>query len=140
MERLHDTSNLWWTFDTLDDETYKDLLSEKQRSPAKEPEKRLCCKMCGQAITREKDKIERDGAHMHLFTNPHGLRFHIGCFRDVSGCVEIGKSTEEFTWFLGYGWRIALCGSCHEHLGWNFRSDGSDRFYGLILNRLAYPN
>jgi uncharacterized C2H2 Zn-finger protein len=140
MEPLHATHNPWWTFDTLGDKTYKDLLSDKQRATAREPEKRLCCRMCGQVITHEKDRIEINGAHTHGFSNPHSLQFHIGCFGGVNGCVEIGISTREFTWFPGYAWRVALCRSCHEHLGWKFRSDSNDSFYGLILNRLSYPH
>ncbi len=135
-----DTHHPRWAFDTLGDSTYEDVLSDKHKALKSEPEKRLCCRTCGQMITHEKNRIEMNGAHTHGFSNPHGLRFHIGCFKDVNGCVEIGVSTREFTWFLGYAWRIALCRSCHEHLGWEFRSDSGDGFYGLILNRLSYPH
>ena len=140
MEQSHATRSLWWAFDTFGDKTLIDLLTDKQRTPNREPDKRLCCKMCGHAITHDKDRIERSGAHTHSFTNPNGLRFHIGCFVGVNGCVEIGESTNEYTWFPGYAWRIALCTSCHKHLGWKFRSDHSDVFHGLILSRLSHPH
>jgi hypothetical protein len=33
-------------------------------------------------------------------------------------------------------WRLALCGGCRAHLGWNFRGDKDAGFFGLILDRL----
>ncbi len=133
-------SDLWWAFDTTAPETLKRLLTEHQQTSAEQPEKRLCCKVCGQMITREQDRIKRGGAHTHTFTNPHGIRFAIGCFETVAGCEEKGIKTEEFTWFPGFGWRIAYCTGCKEHLGWRFHSQGEDTFYGLILKRLRYPH
>ena len=55
------------------------------------------------------------------------------------GCFELGKATNEFTWFPGYAWRIAYCKSCQHHLGWSYYSNEAERFYGLILDYLAYP-
>ena len=140
MEPLPAKPCTYWAFDTLGDNTYDALLSETSKTSDRTPEKRLCCKICGQAITHERDRIEICGAHAHTFYNPHGLKFYIGCFQDVSGCVEIGVSTLEFTWFPGYAWRIALCGSCHEHLGWEYHSDNGGRFHGLILTKLSKPS
>jgi hypothetical protein len=132
--------DLWWAFDTTAPETLKRLLTARQQAPAEQPEKRLCCKICGQMITRDQDRIKVGGAHTHTFTNPHGIRFAIGCFKTVAGCEKKGRKTEEFTWFPGFAWRIAYCTECKEHLGWEFHSHGDHTFYGLILNRLSYPH
>jgi len=36
-------------------------------------------------------------------------------------------------------WQIADCGACGVHLGWSF-TGASERFYGLILDRLIAPS
>jgi len=76
------------------------------------------------------------GAHEHRCTNPHNITYHIGCFREATGCAVSGEATTEYTWFPGYAWRIALCANCHAHLGWRFQSR-DDYFHGLIMARLT---
>lgn len=96
----------------------------------------LACARCLNEVTREGARIPVGASHQHTFTNPHGLRFHIGCFASAMGCVAIGPETRYWTWFPGHSWRVELCVACHEHLGWLFRSADS-RFHGLILDRLV---
>lgn len=108
----------------------------QQTDSAAEHEPRLLCARCRHAITRRSRQIAVNGAHTHTFTNPHGLTFHIGCYRDAPGCTEAGTATTEFTWFPGYAWRFAECGGCGVHLGWLFTST-ADGFYGLIVDRLT---
>ena len=97
---------------------------------------RLFCVRCRHLITAQEQRIDVNGAHRHTCTNPHGLTFDIGCFREAPGCAALGEATTEFTWFPGYAWRIADCAKCGAHLGWSFTSLGGG-FYGLILNRLT---
>ncbi len=104
--------------------------------PVDEDEELILCAHCGRPITRPIDRIEMAGAHKHTFANPHGIVFEIGCFRSAFGCAHSGPTTDEFTWFAGYHWKVAVCGGCGSHLGWLFLSTGSDRFHGLILDRL----
>ncbi len=106
----------------------------REEEPARE--RRLVCRACGYAVAREADRITIDGSHTHTCTNPHGMTFDIGCFRDARGCKAVGPSTDDFTWFAGYAWTVAVCRNCDAHLGWLFRSV-ADRFYGLILDRLG---
>ena len=113
--------------------------SSRRPDNAAEHEKRLVCARCGHTITHHSQRIAVDGAHAHTCTNPHGLTFHIGCFRDAPGCLPVGASTTEDTWFPGYAWRIADCAKCGAHLGWRFASSG-DAFYGLIVDRLRSAN
>ena len=129
----------FWTLDISDHEACKKLLEDLEQTPSLFPEKRLCCSTCGQIITHDQERITIDGSHAHHFTNPHGIAFHIGCFRTISGCLENGLPTEEFTWFSGYAWRIVHCGSCRQHMGWSFHSE-NDIFFGLILDRLVFPH
>lgn len=98
-------------------------------------EKRLFCATCRHPVTHQDERIIVQGGHEHRFTNPHGIAYYIGCFREAAGCAAAGEATTEFTWFKGYAWRIASCANCHVHLGWRFQSDG-DCFHGLIVNRL----
>jgi hypothetical protein len=101
-----------------------------------EDEELILCRQCGRPITRPAERIEVAGAHKHTFANPHGIVFEIGCFRSAFGCGYTGPTTGEFTWFQGYRWKVAVCGSCAAHLGWLFTSNGSEAFHGLILDRI----
>lgn len=101
-----------------------------------EDEEVILCRQCDRPITRPAERIEISGSHKHTFANPHGIVFEIGCFRAAFGCGYSGPTTNEFTWFKGYNWKVAVCGSCAAHLGWLFLSSGSAAFHGLILNRL----
>jgi hypothetical protein len=107
---------------------------------AADPEAVILCRRCGHLITRPRDRFIKDGSHSHTFANPSGIVFEIGCFSNAEGCGPSGESTDEFTWFRGYKWRLALCRACFVHLGWQFTSlGGASGFWGLILNRLSFP-
>ena len=115
------------------------LLEEKTEERADEDDNFIRCGQCLYAIARAGDEISVGGAHKHTFANPNGIVFEIGCFRSADGCKYAGSPTEEFTWFSGYAWRIAVCGKCLMHLGWLYVSPGKDGFVGLIVDRLVYP-
>ena len=102
-----------------------------------EPAPLLICRNCNEGITRPDQGISVGGAHRHNFANPHGMVYEIGCFRSAQGCASIGPATDEFTWFQGFSWRIAVCRRCQVHLGWCFESRAMQRFHGLILDRLV---
>lgn len=98
------------------------------------------CRNCLFVITRPSEAIAMQGGHRHTFANPHGIVFEIGCFRNADGCRYLGAPSDEFTWFAGFGWRIALCAGCKGHLGWLFASPAGNHFNGLILDRLIFPD
>ncbi|MFV0436239.1 MAG: cereblon family protein [Desulfopila sp.] len=95
----------------------------------------LRCRNCGSGVTSEDERLAVAGAHRHTFFNPVGIVYELGCFASALGCSLDGELTDEFSWFSGYMWRIALCRRCLFHLGWHFQSP-SHMFYGLILSRL----
>ncbi len=99
----------------------------------------LRCRACGHIITSREQSMEVGGAHRHTFFNPAGIVYELGCFKTAPGCAVVGESSAEFAWFAGHVWRVALCGGCGEHLGWQF-SSGDTVFYGLILPRLLDEN
>ncbi len=108
--------------------------------PEEEPSDRevyLLCAQCHEIITRPADRISVQGAHRHIFANPHGIIFEIGCFISVKGCAHAGPATDEFSWFNGFSWKAAYCRMCLTHLGWFFSSTGGNNFYGLVLDRLV---
>ena len=102
-------------------------------------EEYILCKQCLQVITSPDERIIVQGSHAHTFSNPHGMVYNIGCFRSVRGCGYVGPATDEFTWFRGFSWRIAVCSMCLTHIGWLFESRGNENFNGLILDRLVNP-
>ena len=114
------------------------LIDENEAVDEKEldPERYILCRQCQQAVTSKDERIFRDGSHRHTFANPNGLVFDIACFRNAMGCGYAGPYSDEFTWFKGYSWRVAICGLCLNHLGWLFVSQSGDNFHGLIVNQL----
>lgn len=105
---------------------------------AADAEGRFHCAVCGHPVTGAAERIVVAGGHVHTCTNPHGLSFRIGCFRAAAGCSAHGTETSEWTWFVGYAWRVAVCRGCGAHLGWSFRARDGHGFHGLILVRLVW--
>ena len=130
---------LVWHFDRLDDDAIEKLVVSDEETGEREPKKneRLYCAACGYPITHRQARKPVNGAHEHQFTNPHGISFHIGCYAEAPGCVQVGEATEEHSWFPGHAWRIAGCASCQQHLGWGFHGRDGGRFFGLIVDRLS---
>ena len=101
--------------------------------------RRVLCRECLHPITREQDRTNVHGAHQHTFANPSGIVFTIGCFQAADGCGAAGSPSDEFTWFAGFSWRVAVCAACLAHLGWLFSSPSGTAFWGLILDHLIFP-
>ncbi|MCK5716378.1 MAG: hypothetical protein KAH77_02735 [Thiomargarita sp.] len=115
-------------------------ISEKQvdtiqQERCEDEKSTIFCKMCQHPITFPENKIEINGQHRHVFSNPVGFSYEIGCFSLANGCINKGVASLEYTWFKGFFWRFAICSKCYSHLGWVYQS-GNDSFYGLILETL----
>ena len=94
------------------------------------------CIKCGNKITTENEKISVQGVFAHTFLNPVGKIFNIGCFQKAVGCLEIGDASTEWSWFENCQWKLVICNSCSEHLGWIFYESEENLFFGLILEKL----
>lgn len=94
------------------------------------------CAFCGSDITNGRHTVERSGAWKHVFTNPAGYVYEIGCYGLAPGCQILGEYNSDFSWFKGYLWTYALCNGCYHHLGWHFSGPSTPDFYGLILKYL----
>ncbi|WP_243544620.1 cereblon family protein [Pseudodesulfovibrio tunisiensis] len=97
---------------------------------------RLACRTCGTHITSDRSRIRVNGEHRHVFFNPHGLIFELGCFGAARNLRTQSALSTEFSWFAGHAWQIVVCAGCGSHMGWRF--SGKDFwFYGLILAELV---
>jgi hypothetical protein len=126
----------------FDESSIQDI-KEITKNLTKESEKELkddnvYCAICDNVISNIKEKTTVAGSFQHTFTNPSNYIFNIGCFKSAPGCSSKGLFTDQFTWFNGYSWKYALCGSCGSHLGWVYRDRGKSGFFGLILDRIKY--
>jgi uncharacterized CHY-type Zn-finger protein len=108
------------------------ILEETKTEKKKES---IICKKCRNEITTVEYSIAVRGQHAHIFTNPLGTTFHVGCFSMAWGCFIYGIPTYDATWFTGFTWCIAVCANCFTHLGWYYQS-GGESFYGLIMANL----
>lgn len=93
----------------------------------------VLCASCAHVIARRSDRIEVNGGFAHLFVNPAGIEYHVGCFADALGCAISGSPMAADTWFPGFRWRLATCEECQHHLGWYF-DNAEAYFYGLVLD------
>ena len=95
----------------------------------------LFCAACSHVIGHVQDRIEVQGSFQHTCTNPYGFIHHFGGHREAPGCAVVGSAHSADSWFSGFRWRLAHCGGCDTHLGWQFEKTG-ERFFGLILDRI----
>lgn len=92
----------------LDETQLERLVTSRSESIEEESGARWCCAACGNRVTERDQSISIAGKHVHQCTNPDGVLFVIGCFRDVPGCIAVDEPTARFTWFPGYRWQVAL--------------------------------
>lgn len=112
--------------------------SKVEEEIQKQTDDSIFCAKCGHRVTRTRFRLSKGGSHDHVFFNPAGVMFEVLCFKEAEGVVDVGPSTEDHTWFPGYGWNFALCINCSDHLGWCFKGDGDPPvFFGLIRNKLS---
>jgi hypothetical protein len=104
-------------------------------SRAVDPAAWLLCARCWAPIAPDAARVAVQGQHQHVFSNPYGYLYEIGCFSVAPGCDVDPDETTRWSWFPGFAWAVASCATCQQHLGWRFR--GAATFFGLILERLA---
>ena len=112
-------------------------VSVKDETVAIESEAVYYCSVCRHLIATAAQITEVNGQHRHVYANPGGNVFEIGCFSKAPGCISQGIPTTECTWFAGFSWAYSLCGHCFTHLGWKYTSHNHGKFWGLILDRLT---
>lgn len=97
----------------------------------------LRCAACRHVVTNAAWRISVAGSHRHVFANPHGMVFAVGCFKAAPGCAALGQPSGAFTWFAGTRWQVAVCAACGTYLGWRYARTVGGIFFGLLLDRLV---
>jgi hypothetical protein len=136
----HTALNLRPPREKQSDEMLGSLVESEVEEKESDDEEYILCRQCMHVITSSTERTTVQGLHRHTFANPHGIVFEIGCFRSSIGCGYAGPVSDEFAWFQGFNWRVAVCVGCLTHLGWLFTSTGYGSFHGLILDRLVTQN
>ncbi len=119
-------------------ETDESTKNSNQQETQEEDNKKLFCVYCKNHITCLNEAISIEGSHTHTFSNPAGYIYTINCYRTALGCLVVGDSSSEFSWFKNHEWQLVSCNACHEHLGWLFSNE--QQFYALIADRLTQNN
>lgn len=112
------------------------IVDESSDPKVGEDRRALVCRVCRSRITRRDLAMPVNGSHRHVFFNPHGMVFELGCFASAKNVLPTGQKTDEFTWFPGHVWQAVACTGCMAHLGWRYYGGEGGGFYGLILAAL----
>lgn len=116
-------------------EPEQETIDEQDTTPQKQP-RRILCAHCRHPLTHSNEICSIQGDSEHRCLNPSGIYFHIQCFLTAPGCMCLGPTTAEYSWFSGYHWQMTYCAQCQCHLGWHY--DGhTPNFFGLIKDRLV---
>lgn len=104
-------------------------------------EKAFRCVAC-QAMVTTSDRFQAIGrVTRHRYVNPAGVECDFHTFHSCPGAVWLGDPTLMHTWFPGYGWSMAFCRNCGQHLGWYYRSvSGVERpreFWGILASKIT---
>lgn len=102
--------------------------------------KAYLCAACRGLITHSDHLLVVDGQNRHFFVNPAGVECDFYTFSSCPGAIALGEATEAHTWFSGYGWRMAFCAQCGQHLGWQYEVVSTLKrpftFWGILVARL----
>ena len=123
------------------DESARERDPNLDEAPTDEPDPRLRCIACEVEITSLSQLFGKDGEPPdRVFFNPAGLVMKLLTVRRATNLRLVGSPTDEFSWFPGWTWRIALCAGCGGQLGWLFEALGDGEppsFWGLLRERLV---
>ena len=97
----------------------------------------LRCISCGNPVTTREECFSIDGQTDFHFVNPGGYQFDIRVYRNALGCYPKGDASDEQSWFPPYRWQYALCDQCDLHIGWFYKDEDGDTFWGLITALLT---
>jgi hypothetical protein len=99
------------------------------------------CSACGALITHSDRLCTISGKSRHRFVNPANIECDFRTFSSCQGAIALGNPTPQDTWFPGYGWRLALCRHCGQHLGWHYQAvSGATRpkdFWGVLVSQIV---
>lgn len=100
------------------------------------------CKTCQTLLARRSDMLvmSTEGP-LGAYVNPHGYVHEVMTLFRANGLAVIGHPVKEYSWFPGYAWSIAQCGTCESQLGWLFtatkRKMKPRSFWGIRSSQVA---
>jgi hypothetical protein len=98
------------------------------------------CSECNSVITYADRIIAVSGSKRHSFTNPAGVFCDFFTFSSCPGAFALGDPIVEHSWFPGYGWSLALCLGCGNHLGWLYKEVSTRQevpeFWGILVTQV----
>lgn len=106
----------------------------------------LACRRCGVAVAKMSDiVVVSDGGAHGSYVNPGGVVHDmVTVGPNVAGQSTRchGDPSAEHSWFPGYRWTIATCGTCGVHVGWRFTPEepSGDRDGASRGERSSRPN
>ncbi|WIA10213.1 hypothetical protein OEZ85_010415 [Tetradesmus obliquus] len=81
----------------------------------------LRCSGCGALLATTADVLGMTSEGISgTFVNSHGYVHEMVAFKHVHRVQLEGQPETAHSWFPGYAWTIAYCGTCGQHLGWRF--------------------
>mmetsp|Transcript_34323 Transcript_34323/g.50250 ORF Transcript_34323/g.50250 Transcript_34323/m.50250 type:complete len:114 (+) Transcript_34323:56-397(+) len=101
----------------------------------------LACRRCQRKICHHEQLFHMSSeGPVSAFVNPGGVVHETATFYRATNLRLVGVMSEEYSWFPGYAWTIAVCTHCQEHIGWRFSSVKADtvpkHFWGLSRDAL----
>ena len=98
------------------------------------------CSACNSVITSSDRLVPVSGMNRHNFTNPAGVFCDFFTFSSCPGALAFGDPIVEHSWFPGYGWSVALCENCGNHLGWHYKAVSTlqelPEFWGILVDQV----
>ncbi|SPD75528.1 hypothetical protein PITCH_A640071 [uncultured Desulfobacterium sp.] len=98
------------------------------------------CIFCGGLIAHSDRSLILKGNKRHLFINPSGINCDFYTFSACPGVIAPGPATEAHSWFSGYGWKMAFCRQCRQHMGWQYnavlKSAVPAVFWGILVEHV----
>ncbi|KAK3030200.1 hypothetical protein RJ639_038710 [Escallonia herrerae] len=100
------------------------------------------CKSCETLIARRSNMLVMSSeGPLGAYVNPHGYVHEIITLYKANGLAFIGNPDTEYSWFPGYAWTIAYCGTCRHQMGWRFTATNKklkpQTFYGIRSSQVA---
>lgn len=85
----------------------------------------LYCVHCNHELAVVQDCMQlRNAGASSLYVNSHAVIHDVLTLLNVYGADAVGDPERQHSWFPRYAWRIAYCGGCRGHLGWEFSRYG----------------
>ncbi|KAF9615274.1 hypothetical protein IFM89_022601 [Coptis chinensis] len=103
---------------------------------------RVRCKTCQTVTAKRSDMLvmSTDGP-LGAYANPQGYVHEIMTLYKANGLALIGRPVEDYSWFPGYAWTIAICATCESQLGWLFTAINKKLkpryFWGIRSSQVA---